>query len=385
MSEAIYLDGLSTTALAPEARAAMFAAWDKPGNPGSPHAAGERAAVTVETARRSVADLIGAAPREIVFTSGATEANNLAIAGTAAAAISAGSERRHVVVTSIEHKSVLEAAGRLREIGFAIDLAPVLRTGAVDLEALAALIRNDTLLVSVMAANNETAVLQPVAEAAALARKCGALLHCDAAQAVGKVPLDVLDLDVDLLSLSSHKMYGPIGVGALYVSAAAPRPASIIKGGGQENGLRAGTEPAPLIAGFGAAAQVASRFIEEGAHHCEHLLEIFLEELSQSHLKIYFNGDVDNRLPGAINISIDGVDGHSLAMLLSRNVMISTGSACNSGQITASHVLDAMAIAERQKHEALRLCFGRYHTQSDARLAARHFEDAINRVKRATG
>ncbi|WP_342629721.1 cysteine desulfurase family protein [Nguyenibacter vanlangensis] len=381
MSGAIYLDGLSTAPLAPEARAAMLAAWDQPGNPSSPHAAGERAAALVETARRSVADLVGASSAEIVFTSGATEANNLAIAGAAAAAITGGSERRHVVVTSIEHKSVLEAAWRLRAVGFTVDIAPVTKAGVVDLGELAALIRNDTLLVSVMAANNETAVLQPIAEVAALAHAVGALLHCDAAQAVGKVPVDVIDLDVDFMSVSSHKMYGPMGVGALYVSAAAPRPTPLLVGGGQENGLRAGTEPAPLIAGFGTAAEVARSRLEKDARHAKSLLGAFLQDLSERQVKIHVNGNVSKLLPGAINISIDGIDAQSLAMIMARTVMISTGSACNSGQINSSHVLDAMDVDEKRKKEALRICFGRYHSDPDAREAARQLGDAINRMR----
>ena len=367
----IYLDGLSTTPLAPEARDAMLDAWLRPGNPGSPHAAGERAAVTVEEGRARVAELIGASPAEVFFTSGATEADNIAITGVALAALAGCSARRRVIVSAVEHKAVLAPALRLRDLGFVVDIAPVYANGVVDLDALASLIRDDTLLVSVMAANNETGVRQPVAAVAALAHERGALFHCDAAQAVGKVAIDVFDMDVDYLSASSHKMYGPAGVGALYVSATAPRPAPLVLGGDQERGLRAGTEPTALVAGFGAAAAVAGMRLDRDGKHADALLDMFFLELSRSDVRFAVNGDGTKRIPGAASLAIVGTDAQSIAQSLSTEVMLSTGSACTSGQIDTSHVLAAMGLDDRRRRSTMRVHFNRYSTENEAVDAAR--------------
>lgn len=370
MNAPIYLDGLSTNPLAPEAREAMLAAWAEPGNPGSPHAAGERAAATIETGRRAIAELIGASPAELVFTSGATEADNLAITGVALAAIDDGDPRRQLVVSAIEHKAVLEPVARLRRLGFRIDVVPVGHDGVISLDALARLVGPDTLLVSVMGANNETGVVQPVADAAALAHAAGALLHCDAAQAVGKIRVDVLDWDVDYLSVSSHKMHGPVGVGALYAAAGAPRPVALAVGGGQEGGLRAGTEPAPLVAGFGAAASLAGRHLERVAQHSAGLLALFLSELTVRGRRFAVNGGEVERVPGAASVHLPRVDAQSLAQSLASQLMISTGSACASGQIDTSHVLTAMGLDAEAKAGTFRVYFGRYSTERDAVRAA---------------
>ena len=366
----IYLDGLSTTPLAPAARDAMLDAWSQPGNPGSPHAAGGRAAAIVEEGRARVAELIGASPAEVFLTSGATEADNLAITGVALAALAGASTRRRVIVSAVEHKAVLAPAVRLRDLGFVVDVAPVDANGVVDLDALRALIGDDTLLVSVMAANNETGVLQPVAAVAALAHERGALFHCDAAQAVGKVQLDVFDMNVDYLSASSHKMYGPGGIGALYVSATAPRPAPLVLGGGQERGLRAGTEPTALVAGFGAAAVLAGTRIDSDGEHADRLLGMFLLELSRCDVGLSVNGHGVKRLPGAASLTISGSDAQSIAQALSSQVMLSTGSACTSGQINTSHVLAAMGLDADRRRSTLRVHFNRYSIEAEAVDAA---------------
>lgn len=367
----IYLDGLSTTPLAPEARDAMLDAWSRPGNPGSPHAAGERAALIVEEGRARVAELIGASPAEVFLTSGATEADNLAITGVALAALAGTSMRRRVIVSAVEHKAVLAPAMRLRDLGFVVDVAPVDANGIVDLDALRVLIGDDTLLVSVMAANNETGVLQPVAAVAALAHERGSLFHCDAAQAVGKVQFDVFDLDVDYLSASSHKMYGPGGIGALYVSATAPRPAPLVFGGGQERGLRAGTEPTALVAGFGAAAALAGTRFDSDGEHADRLLEMFLLELSRWDVEFLVNGDGVKRLPGAASLAFSGSDAQSITQALATQVMLSTGSACMSGQLDTSHVLAAMGLDAERRRSTLRVHFNRYSTEAEAVDAAR--------------
>lgn len=375
----IYLDGLSTTPLAPEAREAMLDAWSRPGNPGSPHAAGERAAMIVEEGRARVAELIGASPAEVFLTSGATEADNLAITGVALAAIAGVSTRRRVVVSAIEHKAVLAPALRLRDLGFIVEVAPVDANGVVDLDALRSLLSDDTLLVSVMAANNETGVLQPIPAVAALAHEGGALFHCDAAQAVGKVPVDVFDMDVDYLSASSHKMYGPGGIGALYVSAVAPRPAPLVLGGGQERGLRAGTEPTALVAGFGVAASMANTHLDSDGEHAEKLLQMFLHELSKCKIAVSLNGEQANRLPGAASLMIAGSDAQSIVQELSAQVMLSTGSACTSGQINTSPVLLAMGLDAGQSRSTMRVHFNRYSVADEAIDAARLLAHRIKR------
>jgi cysteine desulfurase len=376
----IYLDGLSTMPLAPEARDAMLDAWETPGNPGSPHVAGERAAVMVEDGRAAVAALIGASPAEIIITSGATEADNLAITGTALAALAAGSSRRHIVVSAIEHKAVTGPSLRLREIGFDVDLAPVTRDGTINLTALAMLIRDDTLLVSLMTANNETGVIQPVAAVAAMAHARGALIHSDAAQTVGKVPVDVGELDVDYLSISSHKMRGPGGVGALYLSSAAPRPAPLMVGGGQEQGLRAGTEPVALVAGFGAAARAAARRMVPRAERGRQLLGLFLDELARRQVYARVNGGAD-RLPGAASLTVTGIDAQSLAQRLAKKVFISTGSACSSGAIGTSHVLSAMGFSDTEARATFRLILGDYLSEVDAVAAAGMIAEAISHAQ----
>lgn len=242
-SEPVYLDGFATLPIAPEACEAMLSALARPGNAGSPNLSGERAASIVAEGRVAVADLIGASPSEIVFTSGATEANNLAIIGLATAMADREPDRRRIVISAVEHKAVIEPAKFLKKHGFNVDFAPVDGRGLLDVEAFGRLMGNDVLFTSVMLVNNETGVVQPVREAAAFAHSYGVLFHCDAAQAVGKIQVDVLDLDVDYLSLSGHKCYGPMGIGALYVSAGAPKPHPLIFGGGQQAGTRPGTEP----------------------------------------------------------------------------------------------------------------------------------------------
>ncbi len=275
MGVPIYLDGFATLPLAPEARSAILSVWEQPGNAGSPNAAGERAASIIANGRAEVAALIGAAPGEIIFTSGATEANNLALLGVAQSVAMRDPSRKRIIVTAVEHKAVLEPARMLAEQGFSVSVAPVDKDGRLDLVAFNRLLGNDVMIASVMLVNNETGVIQPVAEAAALVHAVGGLMHSDAAQAAGKIAIDVLDLDIDYLSLSAHKCYGPMGVGALYVGAHAPKPAPLTHGGGQQDAIRPGTEPVALIAGFGAAAKVARSRLEGDEFDARHVIRIF--------------------------------------------------------------------------------------------------------------
>lgn len=381
----IYLDGFATLPLADEARAAMLAVWEQPGNAGSPNASGERAARIIADARADVASLIGATASEIIFTSGATEANNLALLGVATATRSQ-SARRRIVVSAIEHKAVLEPAAALAAEGFEVRIAPVDRHGRLDLEAMSGLLDETVLLVSVMLVNNETGVIQPVEEVAALAHRVGAYVHTDAAQAAGKIAIDVAALDVDYLSLSAHKCYGPMGVGALYVAAGMPAPVPLMRGGGQQSGIRPGTEPVPLIAGFGAAARVAIADLARGeiAGPTARIGRL-LEGLASRQLRFArITGD-HAVVPGSAAIAIHGIDGDSLCAQLARDVSLSTGSACTSGQIRISHVLEAMGFSEETARSVIRIFCDRTVTDADIHRATEAIVASIHRSQLATG
>jgi len=365
MDEPVYLDGFATTPLAPQARDAMIAASSYPGNPGSPHYAGARASAVVDQARQDVAALIGADASEIVFTSGATESDNLAVRGIAMWALQSGSSRRKIVVSAIEHKAVLEAAESLRTAGFSVLHAPVNAAGIVDIAVIEGMIDAETLLVSIMLANNETGALQPVGEVAAIAHRSGALLHCDAAQAVGKIPVDVDDLDIDYMSISSHKMYGPMGVGALYLASGAPKPVALTFGGGQESSIRPGTEPTYLLAGFGAAARLAQGRLQEDMAHSVELADAFRTGLADEGVNFSCTTRDAAVLPGAVSIVVHGAEGDGIVSSLSPFASVSTGSACTSGQVMPSHVLMAMGFSQVKATSVVRLYFGRYNTIAD--------------------
>lgn len=380
MNLPIYLDGFASLPIAPEASAAIMEALSSPGNASSPHRAGEQAARRIARAREEVAALIGATPGEITFTSGATEANNLALTGVARASRAPGSNRTRILVSAIEHKAVLEPAHALEEEGFEVVIAPVDSFGRLDLEAYCGLLDEHILLASVMAVNNETGVIQPVREAANAAHAVGALFHCDAAQAAGKLPLDVADLEIDYLSMSGHKLYGPMGIGALYVAAPVPKPKPLLHGGGQQGGLRPGTEPVALIAGFGAAAKVAAEHLEADADHGRSLTALFLDELASRQIRFSLVAADPDVVPGGLSIRIDGVDADHLCIILADKVQISTGSACTSGQLRTSHVLEAMRFSSRAAGEVVRAFCHRYLNEEDIREAAAHVAAAIRQL-----
>lgn len=375
----IYLDGHSTTPLAPEAMEAMAPWWHaQVGNPHSPHLSGMLAAQAVEIARAELASLIGSDPQELVFTSGATEANNIAIRGIALAALEGGTGRRDVVVSAIEHKSVLSSASSLRSAGFRIIEAPVDVNGVLDISALERLVGAETLLVSVMAVNNEVGSIQPLADVVRIARAAGALVHVDAAQGSGKLPLDVADFD--LASLSSHKMYGPMGIGALFISSAAPlRPLSVLFGGGQETGVRPGTVPTPLVVGFGAAAKVSRTRLAADAAHSGRLSALFLDELRSRQVQFIENVSVAQRVPGSLSLRFPGNEAMSTIAKAGDRISISEGSACTSGQITASHVLLEMGFTHQEAAETVRLYFSRYNTEAEATDAAVVLSEIVSR------
>ncbi len=388
----VYLDCHATTPPDPRVLAAMRPWWEENfANPGSvEHAMGRAAEASVEAAREQVAELIGAEAREIVFTSGATEANNLAIKGAARfhrkhGAMGRGGARNSVVTLATEHKCVLESMRDLAEEGFEAVFLPVGPDGLLDLDALRANVGARTLLVSVMAVNNEIGAIQPLAEIAAICREAGALFHTDAAQAAGRIRLDVAEIGCDLLSLSGHKMYGPKGVGALYVRR---RPRArllpLLSGGGQERGLRAGTLAAPLVVGLGEAARLAAGEGLLDAGRIAGQAALLLAKLREAIPGIRVNGPADpaRKVPGNLSLTFPGeVDAQAL-MREAPELCVSTGSACSSAEVTPSHVLRALGLAEREARATLRLGIGRFTSPADAERGAAMLAEAFSRASR---
>ncbi|GAB5470207.1 MAG: IscS subfamily cysteine desulfurase [Rhodospirillales bacterium] len=352
------------------------------GNPHSvEHAYGRQAEAAVEAARAEVAALIGAEPREIVFTSGATEANNLAVKG--AARFRARLGRRKVVTLASEHKCVLESARALGDEGFAITFLPVQADGKVDLDELAAAVDEETALVSVMAANNEIGTLQSLAEIAAIAHAEGAWLHSDAAQAAGKVAFDVRALDLDLVSLSGHKIYGPKGIGALFVRRRPRvRLEPLFSGGGQERGLRSGTLAPALCVGFGKAASLSLACREQEAEGLWALNRRLLAALRAGLPDLRLNGHPQERLPGNLNVTLPGIDAQDLLRDLPE-LALSTGSACSSASVEPSYVLRAIGLDEAAARASLRIGLGRWTTAAEVERAAALIVAAATRLAQA--
>lgn len=355
----------------------MFDAWSLPSNPASPHALGERAADLIDTARRNVAELAGCAPSELTFTSGATEANNIALLGGARAAIAGSSGRRRIVISAIEHRSVFEPAREMRQLGFELITAPVDRSGCVDLERLREIVDQNCWMVAVMAVNNETGVLQPIPEIAEIARAQGALTHCDAAQACGKIDVDFNGWEVDFASISGHKVGGPAGIGALFCAAGAPVPEALQYGGGQQGGLRPGTQPAALIAGFGAAALAANSNLASRSNRRQALAGQFLDALRDREIAFAVVSGEALTVTGGLSLKMQGVDAEELCMRLARSVYLSTGSACSSRQITPSHVLTAMGLSARESGSVIRVLLSHDLTKDDVDFAVERMSEAI--------
>jgi cysteine desulfurase len=381
----VYLDNHATTPPDPRVLAAMRPWWEENfANPHSAeHAMGRAAEEAVEAARAEVAALIGAEAREVVFTSGATEANNIAIKGAARFAASQGDGgRRRVVALATEHKCVLECVRDLAAEGFEPVVLPVQPDGLLDPDALRdALVAAPTLLVSVMAVNNEIGVAQDLAAVGALAKEAGALFHTDAAQAAGRVPLDVEAMRIDLLSLSGHKMYGPKGVGALYVRRRPRvRLAPLFSGGGQERGLRSGTLPAPLVIGLGEAARLAAAEMELDAGRVAGQRDRFMAALGAAVPGVRLNGHRERRVPGNLNLTFPGgVDAQAL-MEAAPEVCVSTGSACSSAAVEPSYVLRAIGLLEAEARATLRIGIGRFTSPADVDRAAAALAAAWRRV-----
>jgi cysteine desulfurase len=374
----IYLDHQATTPVDPLVLEAMLPYFtEHPGNAASnSHLYGWEAEAAVKLARQTLAKAINAAPADLIFTSGATEANNLAIKGIAETYLQKG---RHLITVQTEHHAVLEPCRYLEKLGFEVTYLPVQNHGLIDLQQLEAAVRPDTILVSVMAANNEIGVLQPLADISTLCRQHQVLLHTDAAQALGKISLDVRAIPVDLMSLTAHKLYGPKGVGALYVRQGI-RLSPQLHGGGQEQGRRSGTLATPLIVGFAKAVALALANHDAESLRLTHLRARLWEQLQMLE-GIYCNGHPTQQLPGCLNVSIAGVDGNQLLRSLQPHVALSSGSACASAQPTPSHVLTALGRDPQLARASLRFGIGRSNTLDEINQVAQWVLQTVNTLR----
>ncbi len=378
----IYLDYQATTPTDPRVVEAMTPFFvEHFGNPHSvQHGFGSYAIAAVERARAQVAELIGAEAREIVFTSGATESNNLAIKG---AARFHKARRPHLVTLATEHKCVLESCRRMEREGLEVTYLPVRDNGLVDMARLAEVVTERTALVSIMAVNNEIGVIQPIAEIGALCRERGAYFHTDAAQAAGKIPLDVQAMSIDLLSISGHKLYGPMGIGALYVRRRPRvRLEPLFDGGGQERGLRSGTLPAPLCVGLGKACEIAREEMAAEAARLTRLRERLREALVSRLPGVRINGALRARLPGNLNLSFEDVDGEDLIDAMS-GLAVSSGSACTSASVEPSYVLRALGLPAELAAASVRVGIGRFTTDAEIEAAIEQITAAVSRLRAA--
>ena len=374
----IYLDAHATTPMDRRVLEAMLPFFTENfGNPSSnTHVYGWEASAAVKNAREAIAQIINATPEEIVFTSGATEANNLAIKGVAEAYFNQG---KHIITVATEHRAVLDPCAYLATLGFEVTYLPVQSNGILDLTKLEAAIREETILVSVMAANNEIGVLQPLAKIGELCHNRGVLFHTDAAQAIAKIPLDVAAMNIDLMSLTAHKVYGPKGIGALYVRRRDPRVklASQIQGGGQERGRRSGTLYTPQIVGFAKALEIG---VESMKSESERFMQLKkqLWSMFEPLDGIYLNGDFTHSLPNNLNLSVEGVNGSALLLALQPLVAVSSGSACSSESTAPSHVLTALGRDKKLAQASLRFGIGRFNTAEEITTVG---ETAIATIK----
>lgn len=379
----IYLDAHATTPMDERVLSAMLPYFTESfGNPSTnTHVYGWEASAAVKQAREAIANIINATPEEIVFTSGATEANNLAIKGVAEAYFAKG---KHIVTVATEHRAVLDPCAYLETLGFEVTYLPVESNGILDLAKLAGALREDTILVSVMAANNEIGVLQPLAEIGKLCHSHEILFHTDAAQAIAKIPLDVAAMQIDLMSLTAHKMYGPKGIGALYVRRRDPRVklASQIQGGGQEKGRRSGTLYTPQIVGFARALEIGVDSMETEAKRMMQLKQQ-LWSVFEPLTGIYLNGDFERSLSNNLNLSVAGVNGSALLLALQSVVAVSSGSACSSASTAPSHVLTALGRDKKLAHASLRFGIGRFNTPAEIELVGQTAIAAIESLRKA--
>ncbi len=376
----IYLDYQATTPMDPRVLEKMLPYFtEKFGNPHSrSHAYGWEAEAASELAREQVANLIGATEKEIVFTSGATESNNIAIKGVARFY---KDKKNHIITPVTEHKCVLDSCRHLEQEGFEVTYLPVQSNGIIDLEVLKAAIKDNTLLVSVMAVNNEIGVIQPLAEIGKICRERGVFFHTDAAQGFGKILLDVEEMNIDLMSISGHKCYGPKGIGALYVRRRPRiRLESLFSGGGQERGFRSGTLPTPQVVGLGEAAAIAKVDIGKDAEHVRRIFNKFASATLDGMKDVYLNGDREKRWMGNLNLSFAYVEGESMIMAI-KDLAVSSGSACTSASLEPSYVLRALGINEEMAHTSIRFGFGRFTTDEEVDYAINLIQNSVGKLR----
>ncbi|MBI5867877.1 MAG: IscS subfamily cysteine desulfurase [candidate division Zixibacteria bacterium] len=377
----IYMDHHATTPVDPRVLEAMLPFFtERFGNAASRHHAfGWDAENAVEEARKEIARAIGAEARDIVFTSGATEADNLALRGVADASASRGN---HIITSRIEHKAVLDSAARLERIGFDVTYVPVDSEGLIDPADVRRAITDRTILISIMCANNEIGTLQPIGEIGALARERGIPFHTDAVQAIGKLPINVSEDPIDLMSMTAHKIYGPKGIGALYVRQSRPRVrlAPLIDGGGHEHGLRSGTLPVPLIVGFAKAITLAVAEMDTENARLAALRDRLKKIITSGLDEVYLNGSATRRLPNNLNMSFAYVEGESLLMGM-KDVALSSGSACTSSLVEPSYVLKAVGVGEELAHSSIRFGLGRFNTAEEVEYVAEKIVETVKRLR----
>lgn len=379
MEKIIYLDHAATTPVDPEVVAAMLP-WftEQYGNPSTVYSLGLTASQATEQARETVAQLLGAQPEEIYFTSGGTEADNWAIQGTADALAHKG---RHLITSAIEHHAVLEPMEHLEKRGFTVTRVPVDSQGIVDPDDVRRALRPDTILVSIMHANNEVGTIQPIAEIGRITREAGVLFHTDAVQSAGKLPLNVDELNVDMLSLSAHKFYGPKGVGLLYLRKKT-RISPLLHGGGQERGRRAGTHNVPGIVGLAKALELANARMAEDAEREAALRDRLWAGLEANIPAIYRNGHPTQRLPNNLSLRVEGIEGEAMILMLDmEGICVSSGSACTTGSLEPSHVLLALGIPPEEAHGSLRITLGRSTTAEDIDHFIKVFPPIVARLR----
>lgn len=376
----IYMDNHATTPVDPRVLEAMAPYFtERFGNAASRHAFGWEAQAAVERARAQIAGLINAQPDEIIFTSGATESDNLAVKGVAH---SRGRRGDHIITSVIEHRALLDSSKRLEGEGFEVTYLPVGTDGLTSLDLLKRALTDRTVLISVMAANNEIGVLEPIAKIGRLCRERGVLFHTDAAQAAGKVPLDVQAMYLDLMSISGHKMYGPKGIGAIYVRNGSPgvKLAPMVDGGGHERGLRSGTLNVPGVVGLGKACELARQEMPEESKRLRALRDRLKDGILSRLDKVHINGCMEHRLPNNLNLSFAGVDGEALLMGLN-DVAVSSGSACTSATRQPSYVLKALGVTDDLAQSSLRFGLGRFNTQEEIDYVVERVVETVTRLR----
>ena len=379
----IFMDSQSTTPVDPRVLEEMIPYFtEKFGHPASRnHPFGWEAEGGVDKAREQIAKLIGARdPKEVVFTSGGTEAINLALKGVAEMYREKGN---HIVTTTIEQRATLDVCKRLERQGFEVTYVPVGHEGLVDVEAVRAALTDKTILISIMFANNEIGTIEPVAELGKLAKEKGIIFHTDATQAVGKIPVDVEAMGIDLLSMTAHMLYGPKGVGALYVRRKSPRVrlAPMVDGGGHERGMRSGTVPVPLVVGFGKAAEICREVMGEESKRLAALRDRLQEQIVSKVDEAYVNGHPDRRLPHNLNISFAYVEGESVLMGLNREAALASGSACTSATLEPSYVISALGVDSELAHSSIRFGLHRFSTEEEVDFVAQKTVEVIHRLR----